>query len=190
MVLLGFWVGIYDELKPESYQSGVVLGGLFLQLVIAFGVLKIEWVENCLGMSLIFAIALKYRLMLLPLFGPLANFEKMNEVFLVRASSLPLWPCLAFSSFGVIIAALLFWFASICGERHGLVDEFGYVCRAESLAAGNIFVGQTEAFNCETLHCQNDPIRNSRIDGWRYGHDSWLCICHLYGNTWRDRRIV
>ena len=61
----------------------VVLGGLLLQLVIAFGVLKITWVELLFGwVAHLFAIALEVSVDASSfVFGPLADFEKMNELF-------------------------------------------------------------------------------------------------------------
>jgi CNT family concentrative nucleoside transporter len=128
----------------------VVLGGLFLQLVIAFGVLKIEWVENLFGyVAHLFAIALKVSVDASSfVFGPLANFEKMNELFSGQGfvfAFMALPSILFFSA----LSSLLYYFGVLQFVVRGMAWLMSRVMRlsgAESLAAAaNIFVGQTEA---------------------------------------------
>ncbi|MAH25629.1 MAG: Na+ dependent nucleoside transporter, partial [Opitutae bacterium] len=128
----------------------VVLGGLFLQLIIAFGVLKIEWVENLFGyVAHLFAIALKVSVDASSfVFGPLANFEKMNELFSGQGfvfAFMALPSILFFSA----LSSLLYYFGVLQFVVRGMAWLMSRVMRlsgAESLAAAaNIFVGQTEA---------------------------------------------
>ena len=128
----------------------VVLGGLFLQLVIAFGVLKIVWVENLFGyVAHLFAIALKVSVDASSfVFGPLANFEKMNELFSGQGfvfAFMALPSILFFSA----LSSLLYYFGVLQFVVRGMAWLMSRIMRlsgAESLAAAaNIFVGQTEA---------------------------------------------
>ena len=67
----------------KKINTRVVLGGLGLQLIIAFGVLRISWVESLFGwIAHLFAVALEVSIEASAfVFGPLANFQKMDEIF-------------------------------------------------------------------------------------------------------------
>ena len=67
----------------KRINKRVVLGGLGLQLIIAFGVLKIAWVEALFGwIAHLFSVALQVSVDASAfVFGTLADFDKMNEVF-------------------------------------------------------------------------------------------------------------
>ena len=128
----------------------VVLGGLFLQLVIAFGVLKIAWVELLFGwVAHLFAIALEVSVDASSfVFGPLADFEKMNELFSGQGfvfAFMALPSILFFSA----LSSLLYYFGVLQFVVRGMAWLMSRVMRlsgAESLAAAaNVFVGQTEA---------------------------------------------
>ena len=70
----------------KKINSRVVLGGLGLQLIIAFGVLKIQVIEDLFGwIAELFSVALQVSVDASAfVFGPLANFQKMDEIFAAR----------------------------------------------------------------------------------------------------------
>ena len=128
----------------------VVLGGLLLQLVIAFGVLKITWVEVLFGwVAHLFAVALEVSVDASSfVFGPLADFEKMNKLFSGQGfvfAFMALPSILFFSA----LSSLLYYFGVLQFVVRGMAWLMSRVMRlsgAESLAAAaNVFVGQTEA---------------------------------------------
>ena len=134
----------------KKINSRVVLGGLGLQLIIAFGVLRIPWVESLFGwIAHLFAVALEVSVEASAfVFGSLANFEKMNEVFpdggfVFAFMALP--SILFFSA----LSSLLYYFGILQAIVRGMAWIMSRVMKlsgAESLAAAaNIFVGQTEA---------------------------------------------
>ena len=134
----------------KKINTRVVLGGLGLQLIIAFGVLRITWVESLFGwIAHLFAVALEVSVEASSfVFGPLANFEKMNEVFpnggfVFAFMALP--SILFFSA----LSSLLYYFGILQAIVRGMAWIMSRVMKlsgAESLAAAaNIFVGQTEA---------------------------------------------
>ena len=61
----------------------IILGGLALQCVIAFGVLQVTWVEVIFGwIAQLFSVALQVSVDASGfVFGPLADIVKMNESF-------------------------------------------------------------------------------------------------------------
>ena len=134
----------------KKINTRVVLGGLGLQLIIAFGVLRITWVESLFGwIAHLFAVALEVSVEASAfVFGSLANFEKMNEVFpnggfVFAFMALP--SILFFSA----LSSLLYYFGILQAIVRGMAWIMSRVMKlsgAESLAAAaNIFVGQTEA---------------------------------------------
>ena len=72
----------------------VIVGGLLLQIVIAFGVLRVEWIASLFGMiAQLFAIALEVSVDASAfVFGPLANLEMMSQVFSNQGFVLHSWP--------------------------------------------------------------------------------------------------
>ena len=125
-------------------------GGLGLQFVIAFGVLKIEVVENLFGwVAELFSIALQVSVDASAfVFGPLANFQKMDEIFSGQGfvfAFMALPSILFFSA----LSSLLYYFGILQLIVRGMAWIMSRIMRlsgAESLAAAaNVFVGQTEA---------------------------------------------
>ena len=134
----------------KRINTRVVLGGLGLQLIIAFGVLKIAWVEALFGwIAHLFSVALQVSVDASGfVFGTLADFNKMNEVFegegfVFAFMALP--SILFFSAF----SSILYYFGILQLVVRGMAWIMSRVMRlsgAESLAAAaNVFVGQTEA---------------------------------------------
>ena len=128
----------------------VVLGGLSLQIIIAFGVLRIEWIESLFGwIAHLFSVALQVSVEASAfVFGSLANIEKMSkafqgEGFVFAFMALP--SILFFSA----LSSLLYYFGILQFIVRGMAWVMSRIMRlsgAESLAAAaNIFVGQTEA---------------------------------------------
>ena len=134
----------------KKINPRVVLGGLGLQFVIAFGVLKIEVVENLFGwVAELFSIALQVSVEASAfVFGPLANFQKMDEIFSGQGfvfAFMALPSILFFSA----LSSLLYYFGILQLIVRGMAWIMSRIMRlsgAESLAAAaNVFVGQTEA---------------------------------------------
>ena len=134
----------------KKINPRVVLGGLGLQFVIAFGVLKIEVVENLFGwVAELFSIALQVSVDASAfVFGPLANFQKMDEIFSGQGfvfAFMALPSILFFSA----LSSLLYYFGILQFIVRGMAWIMSRIMRlsgAESLAAAaNVFVGQTEA---------------------------------------------
>ena len=134
----------------KRINTRVVLGGLGLQLIIAFGVLKIAWVEALFGwIAHLFSVALQVSVDASAfVFGTLADFDKMNEVFdgegfVFAFMALP--SILFFSA----LSSILYYFGILHLVVRGMAWVMSRVMRlsgAESLAAAaNVFVGQTEA---------------------------------------------
>ena len=134
----------------KRINKRVVLGGLGLQLIIAFGVLKIAWVEALFGwIAHLFSVALQVSVDASAfVFGTLADFDKMNEVFdgegfVFAFMALP--SILFFSA----LSSILYYFGILQLVVRGMAWVMSRVMRlsgAESLAAAaNVFVGQTEA---------------------------------------------
>ena len=134
----------------KAINLRVVFGGLLLQLIIAFGVLKIVWVESIFGwIAHLFAVALQVSVDASAfVFGPLANISSMNQVFEDQGfvfAFMALPSILFFSA----LSSLLYYF----GILQLVVKAMAWVMirimklsGAESLAAAaNVFVGQTEA---------------------------------------------
>ena len=141
------WLMSSDRAK---INPRVIVGGLLLQIVIAFGVLRVEWIESLFGMiAQLFAIALEVSVDASAfVFGPLANLEMMSQVFSNQGfvfAFMALPSILFFSA----ISSLLYYF----GILQLVVKLMAWVMirvmrlsGAESLAAAaNVFVGQTEA---------------------------------------------
>ena len=134
----------------KKINPRVVLGGLGLQFVIAFGVLKIEVVENLFGwVAELFSIALQVSVDASAfVFGPPANFQKMDEIFSGQGfvfAFMALPSILFFSA----LSSLLYYFGILQLIVRGMAWIMSRIMRlsgAESLAAAaNVFVGQTEA---------------------------------------------
>lgn len=134
----------------KKINPRVVLGGLGLQFLIAFGVLKIEVVENLFGwVAELFSIALQVSVDASAfVFGPLANFQKMDEIFSGQGfvfAFMALPSILFFSA----LSSLLYYFGILQFIVRGMAWIMSRIMRlsgAESLAAAaNVFVGQTEA---------------------------------------------
>lgn len=134
----------------KRINTRVVLGGLGLQLIIAFGVLKIAWVEALFGwIAHLFSVALQVSVDASGfVFGTLADFDKMDEVFdgegfVFAFMALP--SILFFSA----LSSILYYFGVLQLVVRGMAWVMSRVMRlsgAESLAAAaNVFVGQTEA---------------------------------------------
>lgn len=134
----------------KRINTRVVLGGLGLQLIIAFGVLKIAWVEALFGwIAHLFSVALQVSVDASAfVFGTLADFDKMNDVFegegfVFAFMALP--SILFFSA----LSSILYYFGILQLVVRGMAWVMSRVMRlsgAESLAAAaNVFVGQTEA---------------------------------------------
>ena len=133
----------------KKINPRVVLGGLGLQFVIAFGVLKIEVVENLFGwVAELFSIALQVSVDASAfVFGPLANFQKMDEIFSGQGFVFAFMALPSILFFSTFLAPLLFWYTSVDCERDGVDYEQDHaIIGSESLAAAaNVFVGRTEA---------------------------------------------
>jgi CNT family concentrative nucleoside transporter len=134
----------------KKINPQVVLGGVGLQLIIAFGVLKIAWVEALFGwIAHLFSVALQVSVDASAfVFGALADFDKMNKVFegegfVFAFMALP--SILFFSA----LSSILYYFGILQVVVRGMAWVMSRVMRlsgAESLAAAaNVFVGQTEA---------------------------------------------
>ena len=134
----------------KRINTRVVLGGIGLQLIIAFGVLKIAWVEALFGwIAHLFSVALQVSVDASAfVFGTLADFDKMNDVFegegfVFAFMALP--SILFFSA----LSSILYYFGILQLVVRGMAWVMSRVMRlsgAESLAAAaNVFVGQTEA---------------------------------------------
>ena len=134
----------------KKINPQVVLGGVSLQLIIAFGVLKIAWVEALFGwIAHLFSVALQVSVDASAfVFGALADFDKMNKVFegegfVFAFMALP--SILFFSA----LSSILYYFGILQMVVRGMAWVMSRVMRlsgAESLAAAaNVFVGQTEA---------------------------------------------
>lgn len=134
----------------KAINIRVVFGGLLLQFIIAFGVLKIVWVESIFGwIAHLFAVALQVSVDASAfVFGPLAKISSMNQVFEDQGfvfAFMALPSILFFSA----LSSLLYYF----GILQLVVKAMAWVMirimklsGAESLAAAaNVFVGQTEA---------------------------------------------
>ena len=128
----------------------VVVGGLSLQIIIAFGVLRIEWIESLFGwIAYLFSVALQVSVEASAfVFGSLASIERMSEVFngegfVFAFMALP--SILFFSA----LSSVLYYFGILQFIVRGMAWVMSRVMKlsgAESLAAAaNIFVGQTEA---------------------------------------------
>ena len=134
----------------QKINPRVVAGGLFLQLSIAYGVLRISWIENFFGwIANLFAVALDISVQAAGfVFGPLSNIVSMNRVFEDRGfvfAFMALPSILFFSA----LSSLLYYFGILQIIVRGMAWVMSRVMRlsgAESLAAAaNVFVGQTEA---------------------------------------------
>ena len=134
----------------KKINTRVVLGGLGLQLIIAFGVLRITWVESLFGwIAHLFGVALEVSVEASAfVFGSLASIERMSEVFngegfVFAFMALP--SILFFSA----LSSVLYYFGILQFIVRGMAWVMSRVMKlsgAESLAAAaNIFVGQTEA---------------------------------------------
>lgn len=128
----------------------VVIGGLLLQFVVAYGVLRIPWIEGFFGwVANMFAVALDISVQAAGfVFGPLSDFQSMNQVFkdggfVFAFMALP--SILFFSA----LTSLLYYFGILQIIVRGMAWVMSRVMRlsgTESLAAAaNVFVGQTEA---------------------------------------------
>ena len=134
----------------KKINPRVVLGGLGLQVIIAFGVLKIKVIEDLFGwIAELFSVALQVSVDASAfVFGPLANFQKMDEIFAGQGfvfAFMALPSILFFSA----ISSLLYYFGILQLIVRGMAWVMSRIMRlsgAESLAAAaNVFVGQTEA---------------------------------------------
>ena len=134
----------------KKINPRVVLGGVGLQVIIAFGVLKIQVIENLFGwIAELFSVALQVSVDASAfVFGPLANFQKMDEIFAGQGfvfAFMALPSILFFSA----ISSLLYYFGILQLIVRGMAWVMSRIMRlsgAESLAAAaNVFVGQTEA---------------------------------------------
>lgn len=134
----------------KKINPRVVLGGLGLQVIIAFGVLKIQVIEDLFGwIAELFSVALQVSVDASAfVFGPLANFQKMDEIFSGQGfvfAFMALPSILFFSA----ISSLLYYFGILQLIVRGMAWVMSRIMRlsgAESLAAAaNVFVGQTEA---------------------------------------------
>ena len=134
----------------KKINPRVVLGGLGLQLIIAFGVLKIQVIEDLFGwIAELVSVALQVSVDASAfVFGPLANFQKMDEIFAGQGfvfAFMALPSILFFSA----ISSLLYYFGILQLIVRGMAWVMSRIMRlsgAESLAAAaNVFVGQTEA---------------------------------------------
>ena len=134
----------------KKINPRVVLGGLGLQVIIAFGVLKIKVIEDLFGwIAELFSVALQVSVDASAfVFGPLANFQKMDEIFSGQGfvfAFMALPSILFFSA----ISSLLYYFGILQLIVRGMAWVMSRIMRlsgAESLAAAaNVFVGQTEA---------------------------------------------
>ena len=134
----------------KKINPRIVLGGLLLQLTIAFGVLKIGWVEDLFGwVAHLFAVALQVSVEASAfVFGPLADLGSMNEIFSGQGfvfAFMALPSILFFSA----LSSLLYYFGILQVVVRGMAWVMSRIMRlsgAESLAAAaNVFVGQTEA---------------------------------------------
>lgn len=140
-VVLGIAFLLSNKKKAIKYRT--ILGGLLIQLVFAFVVLKweagrtaLEWLTNRIQDIINYAFeGLSF------VFGPLASSNDFGFVFAVQVLAIIIF-------FSSLISVLYYlgvmqWFIKIIGG--GLSKLLG-TSKAESMsAAANIFVGQTEA---------------------------------------------
>ena len=119
-------------------------------MIIAFGVLKIQVIEDLFGwIAELFSVALQVSVDASAfVFGPLANFQKMDEIFAGQGfvfAFMALPSILFFSA----ISSLLYYLGILQLIVRGMAWVMSRIMRlsgAESLAAAaNVFVGQTEA---------------------------------------------
>ena len=134
----------------KKIDPRVILGGLALQFMIAFGVLRVAWVETFFGwVAQLFSLALQISIDAAGfVFGPLSNIDSMNQVFEGQGfvfAFMALPSILFFSA----LSSLLYYFGVLQVVVRGMAWVMSRVMRlsgAESLAAAsNVFVGQTEA---------------------------------------------
>jgi concentrative nucleoside transporter, CNT family len=128
----------------------VVFGGLALQFVIAYGVLRVSWIESFFGgVAQMFAVAMQISIDAAGfVFGPLSNIESMNQAFQGQGfvfAFMALPTILFFSA----LSSLLYYFGILQAVVRVMAWVMSRVMKlsgAESLsAAANVFVGQTEA---------------------------------------------
>ena len=134
----------------KKIDSRVVLGGLGLQFVIAFGVLRVSQIEVLFGwVASMFSLALQISVDAAGfVFGPLSNISSMNQVFEGQGfvfAFMALPSILFFSA----LSSLLYYFGIlqfIVRMMAWVMSRVMKLSGSESLAAAaNVFVGQTEA---------------------------------------------
>lgn len=134
----------------KKIDPRVILGGLTLQFMIAFGVLRISWVEAFFGwVAKMFSLALQISVDAAGfVFGPLSNIDAMNQAFEGQGfvfAFMALPSILFFSA----LSSLLYYFGILQVVVRGMAWVMSRMMKlsgAESLAAAsNVFVGQTEA---------------------------------------------
>ena len=134
----------------KKIDPRVVLGGLGLQFVIAFGVLRVSQIEVLFGwVASMFSLALQISVDAAGfVFGPLSNISSMNQVFEGQGfvfAFMALPSILFFSA----LSSLLYYFGIlqfIVRMMAWVMSRVMKLSGSESLAAAaNVFVGQTEA---------------------------------------------
>lgn len=136
--------------NPKKIKPRIIFAGLLLQVSIAYGVLRVSWVESVFGwVALMFSTALEISVEAAGLvFGPLSKIELMNQAFEGQGfvfAFMALPSILFFSA----LSSLLYYFGILQIVVKGMAFLMARAMKlsgAESLAAAaNVFVGQTEA---------------------------------------------
>ena len=150
--------------NPKKIKPRIIFAGLLLQVSIAYGVLRVSWVESVFGwVALMFSTALEISVEAAGLvFGPLTKIELMNQAFEGQGfvfAFMALPSILFFSA----LSSLLYYFGILQIVVKGMAFLMARAMKlsgAESLAAAaNVFVGQTESSTFgEALHSQDDSI--------------------------------
>ena len=134
----------------KKINPRIIFGGLALQFAIAYGVLRMAWVEDFFGgVAKMFSIALEISADAAGfVFGPLSNIDLMNDAFAGQGfvfAFMALPSILFFSA----LSSLLYYFGVLQAVVRAMAWVMSRVMKlsgAESLAAAaNVFVGQTEA---------------------------------------------
>jgi|TARA_A100001015_G_scaffold175607_1_gene195352 CNT family concentrative nucleoside transporter len=146
LLMVAFWLST----NRKKIDLRVIFGGLALQFFIAFGVLRVSWIEAFFGwVAEMFSLALQISIDAAGfVFGPLSNIESMNNAFEGQGfvfAFMALPSILFFSA----LSSLLYYFGILQIVVRGMAWIMSRVMKlsgAESLAAAaNVFVGQTEA---------------------------------------------
>ena len=115
---------IYSALI-EKNKSKSRAGGLGLQVIIAFGVLKIQVIEDLFGwIAELFSVALQVSVDASAfVFGPLANFQKMDEIFAGQGFVFAFMALPSILFFSAISSSVLPWYTTVDCKGNGMGHE-------------------------------------------------------------------